>query len=214
MANLAVAGVAGEGDEVDGHITTTGLGSVSVAPDAMRVSVAVKTRGRSVATAVEANVPLSEKVSAVAREVVQQDRIATRGLEVYADRHPGGSQEFVARHAFVVDCASFDDAADLLTLLVADVGDRLVVDGVVPVVSDDRAHLRLARERAFDDARTKADELAGYAGVGLGRVLSVIEGQRTSDVGAFAVPASASSFGFEPGNATIAAALTVTWTLA
>jgi uncharacterized protein YggE len=199
---------------VDSHITTTGVGSVSVAPDAMRVCVAVKTGAGSVAAAIEANVGLSEKVNAVARELAQPERIATRGLEVYADRLPDHSQTFVARHAFVVDCASFGDAADLLTLLVADVGDRLVVDGVIPLVSDDRAHLRLARERAFDDARTKAEELASYASARLARVLSVVEGERAGGVGVLAAPASASRFGFEPGSTEITAALTVAWALA
>ena len=201
---------------MDSHITTTGVGSVRVAPDAMRVCVAVKTGAGTVAAAVEANVGLSEKVQAVARELAQPERIATRGLEVYADRLPDHSQTFVARHAFVVDCASFGDAADLLTLLVADVGDQLVVEGVTPFVSDDRAHLRLARERAFDDARTKAEELAGYASAQLGRVLSVIEGERAGGVGVgvLAAPASASRFGFEAGSTEITAALAVTWALA
>ena len=71
----------------------------------------------------------------------------------------------------------------------------------------------LARERAFADARSKADHLAELAGQRVQRATTVVEGAANGGPSPWGVPRtmSAAATAFEPGTASVTATLTVTW---
>jgi uncharacterized protein YggE len=194
---------------MDEFITTTGTGSVSTAPDAMRVTITIEAAAPTVAEALAAAADGVARAGEVARRHTTEDRIASQGFRVHPTRDEGGRAEgYTAAHMLRLDCA-LADAGQLVSDLGAAVGDTLRVHDVQPVVSDARDQVRRARELAFEDARATALQLAGLAGRTLDRTLRVREGF-DSGVGR-AMPASLGSF--EPGTQDVTTSVTVRWAL-
>ena len=196
-----------------GTVTTVGTGSASAAPDGVRVEVTVRHRAASVAEALDGCASAVEVFGATARRFADAEDIATRGFQVerYADRE-GEAAGYQASHDLSVMCTGFDRAGELLTALGEEVGDRLRVHGVRPVITDPGPLQVIARERAFADARAKAEELAALAGQTVTGTERIAEGvDRTGGVAEVALASTAARTTFEPGSAEVSATVTVTW---
>jgi uncharacterized protein len=199
-----------DSDTVVGTITTIGTGEVTGSPDRMRVRISVQGRDRALARAVDQCAALGDRLVAVARDLTSPDQIASNGFQVWTEREDDGSTRPVAEHTYVVDCPTFAAASDLVTVLTHDLGAAVSVQGISPRIGDETPLRRLARERAFEHARAKAEELAGYARGGVGAVVRISEAGAGSPV----QPLAAETHGqFQPGSTTVTATLTVTWRL-
>ena len=82
-------------------------------------------------------------------------------------------------------------------------------------MSDPATAFGRAREAAFADARARAEHLAGLADATLGQVEAVAEGGSSAPMphGGLALMAKA-DVGLQPGETTLSASVTVTWSLA
>jgi uncharacterized protein YggE len=87
------------------------------------------------------------------------------------------------------------------------------VYGVSLTVSDDQKWLSAAREKAMADARSRAEELAGLAGVELGDVLSVSEVIGGGSMMAFAERGMGGGGGIAPGELEMSTHVQVTFTV-
>jgi uncharacterized protein YggE len=89
------------------------------------------------------------------------------------------------------------------------------VSGPSLSVADRDAQYRRALERAFDDARAKAETLAAAAGVSLGEVTAIVEGGQPHDFPVYATAERAldAKTPIEPGSEEIAASVTVTFAI-
>jgi uncharacterized protein YggE len=111
------------------------------------------------------------------------------------------------------------DLSRVGSLLVAAVdagGDGARVDGITFSHHDAVGLEREARDAAFADARSKAEQYAGLAGQSLGEVRHVVEGAGGGAVpiGKRAMMASASMpVPIDAGEGTVVADVSVTWTL-
>ena len=194
-------------------LTVTGHGAAGVVPDAATVRVAATHQAAAVAEALAGADSATRAAVEVARRHTDVARIGTTTVQLWpAIDHLGGRSGYEARHALTIRLADLGSAGELVTELADVVGDRLVIEGISPTVSDPAPAGTRARERAFADALTRATELASLAGAGLGEVQQVVEGR---EPGAYADVASlkAGGFALEAGETQVEATLTVTWQL-
>jgi uncharacterized protein YggE len=207
--------MAGAGGPSTSSVTTTGTGAAAGVPDAARLTLVVQTSAPTVTDALARTAAGVGAAVEVATRFTDRDQVASRGFWVHPDHTPQGRRDgYAAGHRLVLDCPSLDAAAALVDALGAAVGDDLAVDAVAPVVSDPAALRVEARAAAFADARATAEQLAGLAGRALGEVVSVVEGGDTPGLPTgLAVRTASGSTAFEAGTESVAATLTVTWSL-
>lgn len=198
-------------------ITVAGHGTAYATPDTAEVRVAAVHRGSGLSEALAGAESAREGVVVTSRRHVDASRVASTNLSVWpAHDHEGRPVGFEARHSLTIRCDDLAQAGVLVTALAADVGDRLQVESVSLVVADPGAATRLARERAFADARARAEHLAGLAGAVLGEVQAVSEGGSPSEPMAVAggLRAVQGQASFEPGETAVSASLTAVFEIA
>jgi len=193
-------------------VTVTGFGAVTVPRTSALVRVAAVHRAPSLAEALSGGESAREVLVGVARQHAEADDVATQSLDVWpVSDDEGRPTGFEARHALSIRCADAVTAGALVTALAEEVGDRLRIEGVSLDARPTAEATRIARERAFDDARQRAEHLAGLAGLSLGTPVSVEEGSARG--GGFPVHAEAArlAVGIEPGTTSVETAVTVTF---
>jgi uncharacterized protein YggE len=196
-------------------VTVIGTGRSYAVPDAAVVATSVGHRAANVASAVEGAASAAALALEVAAAHVEADRASTEGFNVWPQHdHQGRLDGYECRHSLTFRCPSLEVAGALVDALAGAVGNRLQVNDVSLVVSDQADALRLAREAAYADAVAKATHLAGLAGATLGDVLSVAEGGQHHAPVRFAAQAAAMDTSFAPGETAVTASLTVTFALA
>jgi uncharacterized protein YggE len=196
-------------------ITTVGEGRANGTPDALRLHVTVQHRAGSVSEALSGCASRLEAAVGVARRFTDEDRIGSTGLHLDRAHDDRGSElrDWVAQHSLRIDVPDVAASGDLVTSL-ADTVDTLRIGHVEMYLSDPRDLEVRARADAFADARRKADELAALAGMRVVGAHTVVEGGGGArPFGGAEMAVAKASTSFEPGTATVAAALTVTWTV-
>jgi uncharacterized protein YggE len=202
-------------------VTVAGTGAASAVPDTALLQLGVETRG---ATPVEAfdgcRRALDQLLAALDAEGVEPARRTTSGLELHEDwesRQAGkGPTGYLASARLTVRLADPARAGRVAAAAVAVGGDAARVHGLGFVVGDPAAVAAAAREAAWRDALARAGQYAELAGAALGRVRQIQEPPPPPEarpmrlLAADTGPAGPAT---EPGETTVWAAVTVTWTL-
>lgn len=188
-------------------ISVTGHGAASAVPDTAVLRVAAVHRAASLADALAGAESARAEVVRAAGDLV----VSTSNLSVWPVREPGQERdELEARHALTIAVGDLVVAGELLGRLASEIGDRLVVDGVELAVGDPSAAVAAAREAAFADARNRAEHLAALAGVTLGLVEAVLEGGSAAPA---PLGLAKAEVVLQPGETSVTAAVTVTWSV-
>lgn len=199
---------------MDRTVSVTGHGTAAAAPDTAVLRVAAVQRAPRMAEAFAGVSAAVTRIGEVAREHTDAAKVASRDLNVWPAHDQQGRQVgFEARHAVEIRCSSLDAAGALLEGLVGAVGDRLQVEGVSLEIGDQAGLLTTAREAAYADAVARATHLAGLAGAALGAVLAIAEGGAVSPFPRAEAMAFRADAGFQPGESTLGASVTVTFAL-
>ncbi|SKW73117.1 lipoprotein LpqG [Mycobacteroides abscessus subsp. abscessus] len=106
--------------------------------------------------------------------------------------------------------------SDVLDKAVTAGGEAAQLSGVSFDLQDSTALATLARERAFSDAKTRAEQYAALAGRTLGKVLRIDETGGTASPhprAEFAMLRASSGPPVEAGQHAVSAAITVAWEL-
>jgi len=204
------------------RVVVTGEGSVSVAPDIVKIRSGVTTRGKTVREATETNSKtMAAILTALTESGIPQKDVRTAQLSiqpVYASQDPGKEQKLVGYNVVNHVSAKIKHIDKL-----GDVLDRLIAAGATDVwnveflVSEPGKALDQAREAAIADARRKAEVYARAAGVTLGRVVSIEEESGASSpvtMRALAQPAPGTHMPVEPGENTLRAVVTLGFEIA
>lgn len=182
MLSLASLGAARADEPAKPSLTVTGQGMVEAVPDLATVSLGVTTQDASAAAAMAAN---SSALSAVMERLsatgIEPRDIQTSNLSLNPNwqHSPDGSAPpritgYVATNQVTVRVR---DVARLGAVLDAAIGDGAnTLNGITFGMQDDAALQDEARTRAVQDARSRAQVLAGAAGVQLKRIVSITEG--------------------------------------
>lgn len=200
-------------------VTVTGTGRVAVTPDVVRLDLRVGHDAPDVATALSG---ASTGIAAVGR-VVRDAGVADadiRTLDANVSQrydNTGTASGFTAQQRLGVTVRRLEAVGEVLEAAAAEVGNALLVDQVRLDVDDRSAALAKARDSAFAEAKSKAQQYADLADASLGTVLGVAEAGATPLFApkgmAFAAREMAAGMPMEGGDLELSATVTVTWEL-
>ncbi|MCP2160475.1 SIMPL domain-containing protein [Williamsia serinedens] len=202
-------------------VTVTGTGEVRGAPDTLTATVGVSTQAGDVSTAIaQAGSRVQAVTDAVVRAGVARSDVQTEQVSLqpqYAGSLPGAGPSITGYEATNTVQITVRDLAKASSVLGAAVdagGNDARLSGVAFRIDDDSRLLGDARARAFDDAKSRAEQYAKLSGTSLSRVLSVQENVTGQDQPlATDRTAQAATVPIEPGQQTVTVSVTVKWGL-
>ncbi|KAA1248696.1 SIMPL domain-containing protein [Mycobacterium simiae] len=202
------------------QVSVFGSGHVHGVPDTLTADVAIEFTAGDVTTAMNQT---NERQQAVINALVGAglDRKDIRTTEVtlqpqYSNAEPGGTATITgyrADNAIEVNIHPTDAASRMLALIVSSGGDATRISSVNYSITDDSQLLKDARVRAFEDAKSRAQQYAQLSGLRLGKVLSISEASGSTPAPAPAPPRSATALPLEPGQQTVSFSVTAVWEL-
>lgn len=211
----------------DGQMTLAGTGVARSAPDMATINTGVQTQAETAREALDANTEAMSELISVLREAGLEDRdIQTSDFTVspqyvYSDTRdergytlPPEISGYQVANSVTITVRDLDNLGAVLDQAVT-VGAN-TINGIAFSVEDLTAVHEQARERAFADARAKAETYARAAGVRLGQIEKIIELPREDDpqpmYRAMAMEsASDQSVPVETGEMSYSITTTVTW---
>jgi uncharacterized protein YggE len=225
----AVAGVValaipanGAGTVDNRFITVTGVGTVSVVPDAVRFNASVSTVGATNGAALST----ASKSAAAVRAALKDAGIATKDIRsaniaVYPEYN--WTQEagtkitgYRASQSFDVLVRTASKAGTIIEAVVTAGGDNVQLGGVVPTTLNLSLATEDARAAAVANAKSKASSYAKLLGTSIGKVVSLEE--QSSPVYSSPFPmakaqADAAAVEIDLGEQDVTVTITVRWAL-
>ena len=212
----------GAGTADNRFITVTGVGSVSVVPDAVRFSATVSTVGATNNAALST----ATKSAAAVRQALKDAGIASKdirsaNISVYPEYN--WTQEagtkitgYRASQSFDVLVRTASKAGVIIEAVVTAGGDSVQLGGVIPVTLNPTLATEQARSAAVTNAKSKASSYAKLLGTSIGKVLSLEE--QSSPVYSSPFPmakaaADATAVMIDLGEQDVTVTITVRWAL-
>jgi uncharacterized protein YggE len=224
----AVAGVValaipanGAGTTDNRFITVTGVGTVSVVPDAVRfnatVSALAPTNAAALSTASKSAAAV--RAALIAKGIATKD-IRSANISVYPEYN--WTQEagtkitgYRASQSFDVLVRTASKAGSIIEAVVTAGGDNVQLGGVIPVTLNPSLATEDARAAAVANAKSKASSYAKLLGTSIGKVLSLEE--QSSPVYSSPFPMAKaeadSAVQIDLGEQDVTVTITVRWTL-
>ena len=171
----------GAGAADNRFITVTGVGSVSVVPDAVRFSATVSIIGATNNAALSA----ATKSAAAVRQALKDAGITSKdirsaSISVYPEYN--WTQEagtkitgYRASQSFDVLVRNASKAGTIIEAVLTAGGDSVQLGGVIPVTLNPTLATEQARAAAVTNAKSKASSYAKLLGTSIGKVLSLEE---------------------------------------
>ena len=203
-------------------ITVTGVGSVSVVPDAVRFSATVSTVG----TTNSAALSTATKSASAVRQALKDAGIASKdirsaSISVYPEYN--WTQEagtkitgYRASQSFDVLIRGASKAGIIIEAVITAGGDSVQLGGVIPVTLNPILATEQARAAAVTNAKSKASSYAKLLGTSIGKVLSLEE--QSSPIYSSPFPmakaaADATAVEIDLGEQDVTVTITVRWAL-
>lgn len=158
-------------------ITVTGTGTVSGTPDTLIVSLSVTANGSSVGGAFSsANSAMGAVQKTLKSKGVDAKDMQTSNVSVQQryDNH-GNPDGYTVTEGLTVTVHDIDKASDDMAAAVAAGKNLLRIDGVSLDLKDTGPLVSKARDDAYAEAKTKAEQYAHAAGRDLGAVVAIQE---------------------------------------
>lgn len=200
-------------------VTVTGRGRASAMYDeaTLRLAASARAANPSDATA-RATYAMSAIRDALLRSGVEDPALSTTNVSLSPVHDPWPTVvAYEASLGLSVKLAELTHVGSVLVAAVEAGGDGARVDGISFSHRDPAALEAQARQAAYADARTKAEQYAGLAGQALGEVRHVVEAEIGGGVSPRRMMAVAAESGggvpIDAGEGTVAAVVTVTWAL-
>jgi hypothetical protein len=167
-------------DPIQQGITVTGTGEATGIPDTVTVDLGVSVLRPTVEGATGEAAALAEALIGVLTQGgVAKEDITTTNYSVYPEYDYQNDTQtlrgYRVTNSVRAKIRDINRAGELIDAAVAAGGNDVVVQGVGFLIEDDKALVAGAREAAWTDARTKAEQLAGLAGRSLGQAVSISE---------------------------------------
>lgn len=159
------------------HVTVTGTGTVSGAPDTLTLQIGVSTRAPSATAALdEADTELASLQAVFETAGVPSGGLQTSGLDLQPNEDSSGAiTGYEADEELTVTMHDLARAGTVIDDAAHQVGNDVRLDGVSFSIADTTALLARARAAAFADAHAAALALAAAAGQPLGPLVSVTD---------------------------------------
>lgn len=211
--------VAADPESSSAGIVVDGQGEVSGTPDVLRLTIGARGVGADVSAALN-NVNAS--IARIQRQLVKDGAkaadIQTSEVSIYPMSTKQG-RRYEVTETLTAKLRDLPKAGAAISHAVDAGGSGVTLQGVSFELEDNVALLDKARDKAFADARQKAEQFARLAGGTLGKVQLVSESAFTPPQlfeGKFAAPAAsrASDVPLYAGSSQVSVSVTVRWSLA
>jgi uncharacterized protein YggE len=205
------------------YITVTGVGTVSVVPDAVRFNATVSTLASTNAAALSS----TSKSAAAVRAALKDKGIAVKdirsaNISVYPEYNytqESGTKitGYRASQSFDVVIRKASTAGTIIEAVVSAGGDNVQLGGVIPVTLNPSLATEEARAAAVANAKSKASSYAKLLGTSIGKVLSLEE--QSSPIYSSPFPmakagaADAAAVEIDLGEQDVTVTITVRWAL-
>jgi uncharacterized protein YggE len=203
------------------YITTTGNGTVSVIPDAVKVTATVSVLGATskAALATANTTSVAVRKALTANKIAVRD-VATQSISVYPEySYPDNSTPVIsgyrASQSFSITVRAAETAGAVVDAIVDAGGANVMINGASPFVLDNEKATDLARAAAVKSAKAKATSYAKLLGVKLGRVVFLNEQSSPNPFPVFGVTAKAedSATQIDLGQQEVTVLVTVRWAI-
>jgi len=203
------------------YITTTGNGTVSVIPDAVKVNATVSVLGSTSKTALATanTTSVAVRKALTANKIAARD-VATQSISVYPEySYPDNSTPVIsgyrASQSFSITVRAAETAGAIVDAIVDAGGANVMINGASPFVLDNEKATDLARAAAVKSAKAKATSYAKLLGVKLGRVIFLDEQSSPNPFPVFGVTAKAedSATQIDLGQQEVTVLVTVRWAI-
>jgi uncharacterized protein YggE len=162
-------------------IWVTGEGKLSVTPDVAIISLGVEAQANKVELARQ---QAEEAMLAVMAELesydVADEDIKTQHFSIYPVRRWENDREILigyrVKNIVTVKIRQLDDTGAIIDAVASAGGDYTRVNSISFTVDDPTEYYEEVREKAMEDAESKAEQLADLSGVSLGRPTYINEG--------------------------------------
>lgn len=198
-------------------VDVTGVGTASATPDMVNLDLRVTRDGSSVSDTLSAVDEIASTVQHVLRSsgIADRDVMTTStGIHQRYDQQGQAVAGFTGFHALRVGVRDLDSVSAVVEAVVESAGNALLIDGITLSIADPEPLLTTARERAFADARLRAEQYARFADRTLGEVLWIGDVAAGPEPRMYAMRAEADMAGglsLAPGEASVTARLSVRW---
>ncbi len=172
--------------EPDRYVTVTGIGSVSVVPDAVRFYPSVTALAAKSAEALS----VASKTATAVRNALKAEGVATKdikssNLSVYPEYNYTQEKGSVivgyrATQSFNVVIRKAENAGKIVEAVVNAGNDNVQINGIVPFITKGSAAMEEARAAAVADAKARAVSYAKLLGTSLGKVVFLQENSAPS----------------------------------
>lgn len=201
------------------QVTVVGQGQVQGAPDTLTADVGMEFTAPDVTAAMnQTNDRQQAVINALTGAGIDHKDISTTDVTLqpqYSNPEPNGTAAITgyrATNTIAVKIHPPDAASRLLALIVGTGGDATRIRSVSYSIADDSQLVKDARARAFNDAKSRAEQYAQLSGLRLGRVLTISEA--TGNAPTTAAPkAMPTAVPLEPGQQTVSFSVTAAWEL-
>ncbi|MEW6503971.1 MAG: SIMPL domain-containing protein [Chloroflexota bacterium] len=173
----ACAGTAPAANQPVRQINVTGTGKVYVVPDIAYIYIGVRSQADDVATALGQNNRQAQTIAdTLKQQGIAAEDIQTTAFNVYPmqEYNPDGTPSkisYVVENTVFVKVRELQKLGEILNAVVE--GGANTINGISFDIADRAAAEAEARRLAVEDAKAKAAELAGLAGVTLGTLQSI-----------------------------------------
>jgi uncharacterized protein YggE len=202
------------------QVTVVGTGQVQGVPDTLTADVGIEFTAPDVTSAMnQTNDRQQAVINALTGAGLDRKDISTTEVTLspeYNNPEPSGTAAITAyraTNAIAVRIHPADTASRLLALIVGTGGDATRIKSVRYSIADDSQLVKDARARAFNDAKSRAEQYAQLSSLRLGRVLSISEAAGNTPPPVGAPRAMPSMVPLEPGQQTVNFSVTAVWEL-
>lgn len=194
----------------------TGTGTASAVPDLVNLDLRVTRDGTSVAETLQDVDEIVGAIRAVLRDAdIPDSAVATTSTGIHQRYDDQGRQAngFTGFHTVRVGVHDLDRLNPTVAAVIAAGRESVLIDGITLAIADPAPLLALARERAFTDARARAEEYARFAGRGLGAVIWIGDSVAGPEPRLYAMRANSdeAAMSVAPGESTVTAQISVRW---
>ena len=208
-----------EGDStVTDGIIVSGLGEVRTEPDIAIISIGIEASATTVQEARESGAAAATRlIASLTANGVEDKDILTTSVNIYpqyfySQNEPPRITGYIANNQLAVTVRDLDKAGKVIDDGVAAAGDAARLQGISFGIDDPKPFLKEAREKAIDDAKSRAETYAAAAGVKVGVILSISESSSSTGP-ILRAPATGGSFDsatpIQPGETTVSASVTI-----
>jgi uncharacterized protein YggE len=172
--------------ESDRYITVTGIGTVSVIPDALRLYLTLTNMSDKSAPALANVAKTATSVrSALKSEGIAAKDIKSSTLTVYPEYNYTQDKGSIiigyrATQSFTVLIRKAGSGGKIVESVVGAGAESLQINGIVPFITKGSNVMQEARAAAVADAKSRASSYAKLLGTSLGNVISLIENSAPS----------------------------------